>query len=90
MEKKEKKEMEKTVEYKKKRSGSFFKSIWTIFKHADTIDRWLMAFGFIGAVGDGLMSPAMFFLTSKIMNNLGDDNSPHSLFIHKINEVRDL
>ncbi|KAH7660069.1 Xenobiotic-transporting ATPase protein [Dioscorea alata] len=45
-----------------------------------------MAFGFIGAVGDGLMSPAMFFLTSKILNNLGDDNSPHSLFIHKINQ----
>ncbi|KAM0942669.1 putative Type 1 protein exporter [Dioscorea sansibarensis] len=87
---KEKNEMEKRVEHKKKRSGSFFKSILTIFKHADTIDRWLMVFGFIGAVGDALTAPAMFFLLSEIMNNLGDGNSSHSLFVHKINSSLDV
>lgn len=80
--------MERRVENKKK-TGSFFKSILTIFKHADNIDRLLMVFGFIGAIGDGLAVPVMFFITSKAMNNLGDGNSSHSLSIHRINKVRD-
>ncbi|KAJ0989560.1 hypothetical protein J5N97_007916 [Dioscorea zingiberensis] len=76
---------EKGVEGKKKRSSS--SSIWSIFKHADTTDKWLMAFGFIGAVGDGLSAPVMFFITSQIMNNLGDGHSSsNSVFTHKINE----
>ncbi|XP_039142081.1 putative multidrug resistance protein isoform X2 [Dioscorea cayenensis subsp. rotundata] len=77
--------MERRVENKKK-TGSFFKSILTIFKHADNIDRLLMVFGFIGAIGDGLAVPVMFFITSKAMNNLGDGNSSHSLSIHRINK----
>ncbi|KAJ0989561.1 hypothetical protein J5N97_007917 [Dioscorea zingiberensis] len=77
---------EKGVEGKKKRTSSA-SSIWSIFKHADTTDRWLMAFGFIGAVGDGLSASVMFFITSKIMNNLGDGySSSNSLFTRKINE----
>ncbi|KAJ0989562.1 hypothetical protein J5N97_007918 [Dioscorea zingiberensis] len=79
--------MEKNgVESKKKRSSSA-SSILSIFKHVDTTDRWLMAFGFIGAVGDGLSAPMLLFTTSKILNNLGvGRSSSNSLFTRKINE----
>ena len=73
----------------KKRESSY-SSISTIFKHANATDQWLMALGFIGAVGDGLSGPMMVYITSKLINNLNDDiSSPYSLFNHKMNEVRD-
>ncbi|KAL8114655.1 hypothetical protein AgCh_021498 [Apium graveolens] len=50
-----------------KKSGS----IRSIFMHADTLDLLLMILGFLGAVGDGLSTPAMLFVTSKLMNNVG-------------------
>ncbi|KAK1316008.1 ABC transporter B family member 15 [Acorus calamus] len=62
-------------------------SIWSIFMHADIMDMWLMAFGFIGAVGDGFGIPLMLIITSKIMNNLGNTGSiDTSLFTHNVNK----
>lgn len=46
-----------------------------IFMHADCEDMFLMAFGFIGAVGDGLVSPLMIFALSRVMNNIGNASS---------------
>ncbi|KAM0942671.1 putative ABC-type xenobiotic transporter [Dioscorea sansibarensis] len=70
-----------------KKRGSSCSSISTIFKHANATDQWLMAFGFIGAVGDGLSGPMMVYITSKLINNLNNDiSSPYSLFNHKMNE----
>ncbi|KAJ4707552.1 ABC transporter family protein [Melia azedarach] len=46
-----------------------------IFMHADCEDMFLMAFGFIGAIGDGLVSPLMIFALSRVMNNIGNASS---------------
>ncbi|KAL3723210.1 hypothetical protein ACJRO7_035397 [Eucalyptus globulus] len=46
--------------------------ISSIFKHADAADRWLMALGLIGAVGDGISTPFVLLLSSRLMNNIGN------------------
>ncbi|KAL3723216.1 hypothetical protein ACJRO7_035403 [Eucalyptus globulus] len=46
--------------------------ISSIFKHLDAADRWLMALGLIGAVGDGISTPFVLLLSSRLMNNIGN------------------
>uniref|UniRef100_A0A5B7B3K0 Putative ABC transporter B family member 15-like isoform X1 n=1 Tax=Davidia involucrata TaxID=16924 RepID=A0A5B7B3K0_DAVIN len=61
-------------------------SIRSIFMHADGADLLLMTLGFIGAVGDGIAMPVVLFVTSKLMNNLGDaSTSTADVFTHNIN-----
>ncbi|CAL9087949.1 unnamed protein product [Musa textilis] len=67
-------------------SSSSMSSFWTIFMHADTVDRFLMTVGFIGSVGDGVSLPVMFYLTSRIMNDLGSGPSSLSDFSGSINK----
>ncbi|KAH7553986.1 hypothetical protein JRO89_XS12G0090700 [Xanthoceras sorbifolium] len=50
-------------------------SMRSIFMHADGVDKFLMVFGFIGAVGDGFTTPLVLFLTSRLMNNVGGSPS---------------
>ncbi|XVE83874.1 hypothetical protein DITRI_Ditri16bG0123100 [Diplodiscus trichospermus] len=52
---------------KKKQNGS----ICSIFMHADGVDIWLMAVGFIGAVTDGTVAPLLIYLTGRLFNNIG-------------------
>ncbi|KAH7660070.1 Xenobiotic-transporting ATPase protein [Dioscorea alata] len=73
-------------DHKRSVQTSSCSSIFTIFMHADLADKWLMAFGFLGALVDGLSTPVMLLITSKIMNNLGDTLSSFSLFSHHINQ----
>ncbi|KAG9450636.1 hypothetical protein H6P81_010601 [Aristolochia fimbriata] len=70
---------------KKAKGGS---SVWVIFRHADAVDRLLMLFGVLGSMGDGLTTPMMLLLTSKIMNNLGTGPSSDdpSSFVDHINK----
>ncbi|CAL5370002.1 unnamed protein product [Camellia sinensis] len=58
---------EENMAIEKKRNGS----IRSIFVHADGFDMLLMAFGILGALGDGFSMPVVLFITSKIMNNIG-------------------
>ncbi|GMP29098.1 hypothetical protein CsSME_00004361 [Camellia sinensis var. sinensis] len=58
---------EESMAIEKKRNGS----IRSIFVHADGFDMLLMAFGILGALGDGFSMPVVLFITSKIMNNIG-------------------
>ncbi|KAG4914525.1 hypothetical protein JHK87_052082 [Glycine soja] len=68
---------------KKKKNGS----LRSIFMHADGLDWFLMIFGLFGAIGDGIGTPLVLFITSKIMNNIGGFSSNiGSTFIHSINE----
>ncbi|XP_018680624.2 putative multidrug resistance protein isoform X1 [Musa acuminata AAA Group] len=67
-------------------SSSSRSSFWTIFMHADTVDRFLMTVGFIGAVGDGVSLPVMFYLTSRIINDLGSGPSSLSDFSGSISK----
>ncbi|KAI3789524.1 hypothetical protein L2E82_02323 [Cichorium intybus] len=64
-------------------SGSFL----SIFMHADGADMFLMALGFLGAVGDGIAMPVMFYFTSNIMNSVGGFSSlSKDVFIDKIDK----
>ncbi|XP_047148085.1 ABC transporter B family member 15-like [Vigna umbellata] len=68
---------------KNKKSGS----IRSIFMHADGLDMFLMIFGLIGAIGDGLGTPLVLFITSKIMNNIGNfSGGIDSTFLDSINK----
>ncbi|KAI3793978.1 hypothetical protein L1987_36602 [Smallanthus sonchifolius] len=68
---------------RKIRNGSFR----PVFMHADRADMFLMAVGFLGAVGEGIGLPAIIFYTSTIMNNIGDFSSlPSDVFTDKINQ----
>ncbi|KAF8013030.1 hypothetical protein BT93_I1023 [Corymbia citriodora subsp. variegata] len=62
-------------------------SVSSIFKHADAADKWLMALGILGAVGDGISTPFVLFLSSRLMNNIGDASSlDKDQFTHVINK----
>ncbi|RDX60581.1 ABC transporter B family member 15, partial [Mucuna pruriens] len=68
---------------KNRKNGSFR----SIFMHADGLDWFLMIFGLLGAIGDGLGTPLVLFVTSKIMNNIGDfSGNIGTTFVHSINK----
>ncbi|KAJ9551428.1 hypothetical protein OSB04_015473 [Centaurea solstitialis] len=68
---------------RKIKNGSF----QSIFMHADGVDMFLMALGFLGAFGDGFSSPLMLLVLSRLMNGIGDFSSvPIDVCIDKINE----
>ncbi|CAN6244653.1 unnamed protein product [Urochloa humidicola] len=62
-------------------------SFMTMFKHADGVDVALMVLGLIGAVGDGMSTPAMLLISSHITNEFGR-GPVHQLheFTSRINE----
>ena len=74
---------------KKKGSGG----IKGIFIHADAVDILLMTLGFIGALGDGFTSPVVLFVSSRLMNSIGNTSkmsaSSHNMhvFLHSIEKV---
>ena len=66
-------------------SNGSFKSL---FMHADDMDMFLMAVGLLSAIGDGLATPIMFFITSTIMNSIGGSSSSSAdVYTDKINKV---
>ncbi|CAJ2665566.1 unnamed protein product [Trifolium pratense] len=71
------------VKKKKKKNGSFK----SIFMHADVLDYFYMIFGLLGSIGDGIMTPLVLFITSKIMNSLGNaSGTSNNNFVHNINK----
>ncbi|WZZ74259.1 hypothetical protein YC2023_085629 [Brassica napus] len=46
-------------------------SIKSIFMHADGVDWMLMGLGLIGAVGEGFITPIIFFITGLLLNDIG-------------------
>ncbi|CAJ1778786.1 unnamed protein product [Sphenostylis stenocarpa] len=70
---------------KKKKNGSH--GFGSIFMHADGKDLFLMILGTIGAVGEGLATPLVLFISSRMMNNIGSSsNMDGNTFIHNINK----
>lgn len=60
-----------------------------IFMHADGKDLFLMVLGTIGAVGEGLATPLVLYISSRMMNNIGSSsNMDGNTFIHSINKVQ--
>ncbi|KAJ4707554.1 ABC transporter B family protein [Melia azedarach] len=67
----------------KHRNGSFR----SIFMHADGIDRFLMALGFIGSVGSGSTTPVVIYVSGKLMNSIGNAQTLSTdVFTHNINK----
>ncbi|KAJ9551429.1 hypothetical protein OSB04_015474 [Centaurea solstitialis] len=76
--------MTKSIKTKRKVNNG---SLRSIFMHADGVDMFLVALGFLGAVGDGFSMPVMLLVLSKIMNNFGDSSSVSmDVFTNKVNE----
>ncbi|XP_073158021.1 putative multidrug resistance protein [Henckelia pumila] len=46
-----------------------------IFRYADRVDKFLMFFGTLGSIGDGLQIPLMMFVLSSVINEYGSLNS---------------
>ncbi|XVF14181.1 hypothetical protein REPUB_Repub09cG0035000 [Reevesia pubescens] len=67
---------------KTKKNGS----IRSIFMHADGVDIWLMAAGFIGSVADGTVAPLIIYLTGRMFNNIGGASAADML-THKVRQV---
>jgi ATP-binding cassette subfamily B (MDR/TAP) protein 1 len=75
---------EKSSAVMKKSKGS----LRSIFMHADGVDICLMALGILGSVGDGFSTPLVLYISSKLMNNIGDaSGSLTESFTHSINKV---
>ncbi|XP_062151285.1 ABC transporter B family member 15-like [Alnus glutinosa] len=74
---------EKSSVVVKKSTGSMS----SIFMHADGVDMCLMALGFLGSVGDGFSTPLVLYISSKLMNNIGDASASFTeSFTHNINK----
>jgi len=60
-------------------------SIWKLFKYADSLDLWLMAFGTVGTITDGLTMPVMLLILSSLIDKIGKFSSistrdfPHTI-----------
>ncbi|KAL0889774.1 hypothetical protein Bca101_013757 [Brassica carinata] len=50
-------------------------SIKSIFMHADGVDWMLMGFGLIGAVGEGFITPTIFYITGLLLNDIGGSSN---------------
>ncbi|EOA25272.1 hypothetical protein CARUB_v10018587mg [Capsella rubella] len=65
-----------------------FRNIRSIFNHADGVDLVLMGLGLLGAIGDGFVTPIIFFITGLLLNDIGavgDDSSfSDETFMHAI------
>ncbi|XP_061365629.1 ABC transporter B family member 15-like [Gastrolobium bilobum] len=71
----------------KKKKNNNNGSMRSIFMHADGLDWFFMVLGVIGAIGDGIGTPLVLYVTSHIMNNLGTFSSNGgNTFIHDINK----
>ncbi|KAF4394586.1 hypothetical protein F8388_020411 [Cannabis sativa] len=46
-----------------------------MFRYADWVDKWLMFFGILGSLGDGLQNPLMMYILSDVINSYGSSNS---------------
>ncbi|KAE8691550.1 ABC transporter B family member 18 [Hibiscus syriacus] len=80
----DKKTMVSNDDVKKEKHGS----IISIFMHADGVDIWLIAAGFIGAVADGSSSPLIIYLVGRMFNSAGGAGSASSfdLLTHNVNK----
>ena len=71
----------------KKKAAPALRSFASVFMHADATDVALMVLGLVGAMGDGLSTPVMLLITSRIFNDLGSGPDALQQFSSKINEV---
>ncbi|XP_010502834.1 PREDICTED: ABC transporter B family member 22-like, partial [Camelina sativa] len=61
-----------------------FRNIRSIFMHADGVDLILMGLGLFGAIGDGVITPIIFFITGLLLNDIGGSSLGDKTFMHAI------
>lgn len=59
-----------------------------LFSFADRTDVWLMIFGIIGAVGNGLTMPYMTILLGELINAFGSNQDNDKETVDKVARVR--
>lgn len=52
-----------------------------IFRYAEGYDKFLMFFGTLGSIGDGLQIPLMMYVLSDVINDYGNPNITVSISI---------
>ncbi|EES06419.2 putative multidrug resistance protein [Sorghum bicolor] len=57
-----------------------------VFKHADAVDVALMVVGLVGAIGDGMSTPVMLAITSRVFDDAGSGPDHLQQFVPKMNE----
>lgn len=64
-------------------------NIAIIFRYAEWSDIWLMFFGTIGAIGDGMSTNCLLVYVSHLFNTLGYGKNPekNANFMHEIEKV---
>lgn len=60
-------------------------SLFQLFKFADHFDKWLLFFGILGSVGDGLMNPLTMIVLAGAINDYG--NTDIKLTNHVVDKV---
>ena len=58
-----------------------------VFKHADAVDVALMVVGLVGAIGDGMSTPVMLAITSRVFDDAGSGPDRLQQFSSKMNQV---
>jgi len=77
----------KVSKRRRKKIMKSFGSVRSIFMHANSVDLVLMGLGLIGAVGDGFITPIIFFITGLLLNDIGDSSFGDKTFMHAIMKV---
>ncbi|CAN1153266.1 ABC transporter B family member 15 [Linum perenne] len=71
----------------KKKKKSSLGSLRSIFMHADGLDWLLILLGVLGSIGDGFSVPLTLFITSRLMNTIGDSAHVSSqLLVNSLNK----
>lgn len=52
-----------------------------IFRYAEGFDKFLMFWGTLGSIGDGLQTPLTMYVLSGVINDYGDPHNPVTLSI---------
>ena len=63
------------------------RSFASVFIHADGVDVALMVLGLVGAMGDGMSTPIMMLIASRVFTDAGSGPDRLHQFRSRMNEV---
>jgi len=70
-----------------KKAAPALRSFASVFMHADGVDVALMVLGLVGAMGDGMSTPVMMLIASRIFTDAGSGPARLQQFRSRMNEV---
>lgn len=57
------------------------------FRYADGVDKFLLLFGTLGCIGDGIQTPLTMLVLGSLIDDYARGGSQHTVSIHTINKV---